>query len=209
MSTEIFEIPTILDKLNQMEIIIKEIKRENALTNVRGGKIRVINKHKKPQVKSEIKSISSSITGTKSINQWHAFYKSVKDLPFLKAYPKKKRQAIALLYQGLKKHELSLDDMIVFLEEAPMPYSDYMNFMKLDHISYIRKPKKSEKLKKSEISELKKSEKLKKSEISEVKGLTKFDSVSSSIELLSQDNDYTYSDLSCGQSDPSDQTNLK
>ena len=200
MSTEIFEIPTILDKLNQMEIIIKEIKRENALTNVRGGKIRVINKHKKPQVKSEIKSISSSITGTKSINQWHAFYKSVKDLPFLKAYPKKKRQAIALLYQGLKKHELSLDDMIVFLEEAPMPYSDYMNFMKLDHISYVRKPKKSE------ISELKKP---KKSEISEVKGLTKFDSVSSSIELLSQDNDYTYSDLSCGQSDPSDQTNLK
>ena len=195
MSTEIFEIPTILDKLNQMEIIIKEIKRENALTNVRGGKIRVINKHKKPQVKSEIKSISSSITGTKSINQWHAFYKSVKDLPFLKAYPKKKRQAIALLYQGLKKHELSLEDMIVFLGEAPMPYSDYMNFMKLDHISYVRKPKKSEKLKKSEISE--------------VKGLTKFDSVSSSIELLSQDNDYTYSDLSCGQSDPSDQTNLK
>ena len=191
MSTDISEIPTItiLDKLNQMEMIIKDLKRENALTNVRGGKIRVINKHKKPQVKSEIKSISSSITGTKSINQWHAFYKSVKDLPFLKAYPKKKRQAIALLYQGLKKHELSLEDMIVFLGEAPMPHSDYMNFMKLDHISYVRKPKKSQ--------------------ISEIKGQTKFGSVSSSIELLSQDNDYTYSDLSCGQSDPSDQTNLK
>ena len=39
--------------------------------------------------------------------------------------------------------------------------------------------------------------------------LLEFDSVSSNIELLSQDNDVTYIDLSCGQSDPSDQTNLK
>jgi hypothetical protein len=112
----------------------------------RGGKLP---KPKKFKLESTPDLVVRSVTSADNIKKWHEFYTSVKDNPIFSYYPNRKRIAISLFSQGMKKYNMDVEEIIALVENNPelRNFDKYMDYMKLDTRQYgERKNKRADRL---------------------------------------------------------------
>lgn len=122
--------------------LAKKLAVENKSSSIRGGKLKSSKRHQIKAPQSELKARTSKVNGLKGMSSWHDFYRSVSDLPLFYRFPRKKRVCISLFHQGLKKHNKTVEEMTAYFEDIEyISFEDYRDYMKLDHISYVRSQK--------------------------------------------------------------------
>lgn len=102
----------------------------------RGGMIK--NTREKVEMREDDKrKESSKLSGKIALSNWHDFYASVKDNELFKRFPKQKRVAISLFYQGMKRYGVMPTELFAMIDAEDIEcFDDYKVFTQHPSVRY-------------------------------------------------------------------------